>query len=232
MSKIKRTALVILALILADFLVGCVPKPKVVEIPVVEKVVVVEVVPEDTVPIEFMDPYWWDGFWEQNQEQFLAITFCFGKYGYLSQFSPLLPPSLKREGYLHERKHHDQIRRYGCSGMKEKYSTPEGILQIEAEAFFAQGLRGDSLVSMLADYGPLQHLGKDVIRELIKDLYDRRDTPDTVPVLFGHTNGKSFECVQVLSNSFLDQPGTPCRRWSSPTSIGDTVRYPTNRSRN
>jgi hypothetical protein len=122
----------------------------------------------DPVPIEMISPAWWSRFWEANWMRYNAVTICYGRYGAITQLSPMLPAAQRGDVYLHEMVHQLQIKRWGCAGMTERALTAIGTVEMEAEAFAAEGKKFDEILRHLQHYELLKELPSDSLETLLR----------------------------------------------------------------
>ena len=83
-----------------------------------------------------------------------AVTLCLPGIGPLQQFREDLEEEREEVVYIHERVHAEQCRRLGATRYASWYATPEGRLELEAEAFCEEvgvlSLRGAERERLLA----------------------------------------------------------------------------------
>lgn len=107
----------------------------------------------DVVPAELADPIFWMVFWERMGMSILGATVCYGEYGSITKLNPrLVNLNQIRDTEIHESVHRDQVRRYGCKTLVEKRkSDPRVTVMLEAEAMYAEGQRGEEIVSRILE---------------------------------------------------------------------------------
>jgi hypothetical protein len=128
-----------------------------------------EVIVFDSVPPEYLNPLFWQRFWEVHWVKYHAVTICYGRFGALTQFSPYLARELYQSIYNHEMTHQKQIKRWGCDGLQSKSSTALGLLEVELEAFRSENIVGGELIDRLMRYELIATLGRDSLKVLVKE---------------------------------------------------------------